>query len=70
MGQHIQVGKGVRPMLPKGSPIVGETPHRGLWLNLGHGSSGWATSCGSAQVLAGMMTQDLPSTDWLELALN
>jgi len=70
MGQQIQVWKGIRPMLPKGSPIVGATPHSGLWLNLGHGSSGWATSCGSAQVLAGMMTQDIPNTDWLELALN
>jgi len=70
MGQQIQVWKGARAMLPKGSPIVGQTPFDGLWLNLGHGSSGWATSCGSAQVLSGMMAQDIPDTDWLELALN
>jgi len=69
MGQHIQIWKGTRPMLPKGSPIVGSTPHQGLWLNLGHGSSGWATSCGSAQVLANMISQDAPSTDWMELSL-
>ena len=69
MGQHVQIWKGARPMLPKGSPIVSATPHPGLWLNLGHGSSGWATSCGSAHVLANMMNQDISSTDWLELSL-
>jgi D-amino-acid dehydrogenase len=28
----------------------------GVWLNLGHGSSGWALSCGSARVLADLMS--------------
>ena len=70
MGQQIQVWKGARAMLPKGSPIIGATPHSGLWLNLGHGSSGWATSCGSAQVLAGLMSHEISSSEWSELALT
>ena len=70
MSQQIQIWKGARAMLPKGSPLVGATPHSGLWLNLGHGSSGWATSCGSAEVLAGLMSEEIPSTDWMELGLN
>ena len=70
MGQQIQIWKGARAMLPKGSPLVGATPHPGLWLNLGHGSSGWATSCGSAQVLAGLMSEEIPKNDWMELSLS
>ena len=44
--------KGARPMLPDGPPVLGESGAPGIWLNLGHGSSGWALACGSAQVLA------------------
>ena len=51
----IQVWKGARPMLPDGPPIIGESGIPGLWLNLGHGSSGWALSCGSARALADQM---------------
>ncbi|VWX63068.1 D-amino acid dehydrogenase [Burkholderiales bacterium 8X] len=48
----VQQWKGARPMLPDGPPIIGSSGIRGVWLNLGHGSSGWALSCGSARVLA------------------
>ncbi|MFN7726168.1 MAG: D-amino acid dehydrogenase [Rubrivivax sp.] len=44
--------KGARPMLPDGPPVLGPSGAPGVWLNLGHGSSGWALACGSAQVLA------------------
>lgn len=48
----LQHWKGARPMLPDGPPVLGACGIKGLWLNLGHGSSGWALSCGSARVLA------------------
>ena len=48
-------GKGARPKLPDGPPIIGDSGLPGLWLNLGHGSSGWALSCGSARALADLM---------------
>jgi len=51
-GASVQVWKGARPMLPDGPPIIGDSGIPGLWLNLGHGSSGWALSCGSARALA------------------
>ena len=51
----IQVWKGARPMLPDGPPLIGASGIPGLWLNLGHGSSGWALSCGSARALADQM---------------
>jgi D-amino-acid dehydrogenase len=54
-GASVQVWKGARPMLPDGPPIIGDSGIPGLWLNLGHGSSGWALSCGSARALADVM---------------
>jgi len=51
----VQEWKGARPMLPDGPPIIGPSGLPGLWLNLGHGSSGWALSCGSARVLADLI---------------
>ena len=49
---QVQRWKGARPMLPDGPPVLGASGAPGVWLNLGHGSSGWALSCGSARVLA------------------
>ncbi|MDA7417482.1 D-amino acid dehydrogenase [Xenophilus arseniciresistens] len=51
----VQHWKGARPMLPDGPPLIGSSGVPGVWLNLGHGSSGWALSCGSARVLADMV---------------
>jgi D-amino-acid dehydrogenase len=50
-----QAWKGARPMLPDGPPRIGASGVPGLWLNVGHGSSGWALACGSAQRLAAMI---------------
>ena len=44
--------KGARPMLPDGPPVLGPSGVDGVWLNLGHGGSGWALSCGSARLVA------------------
>ena len=44
--------KGARPMLPDGPPVLGASGRPGVWLNLGHGSSGWALACGSARAVA------------------
>jgi D-amino-acid dehydrogenase len=50
-------------MLPDGPPVLGATHVRGLWLNLGHGSSGWALACGSARVVADLMAGRRPGVD-------
>jgi D-amino-acid dehydrogenase len=49
---HVQRWKGARPMLPDGPPLLGASGLPGVFVNLGHGSSGWALACGSARVLA------------------
>jgi D-amino-acid dehydrogenase len=55
--------KGARPMLPDGPPVLGASGAPGVWLNLGHGSSGWALSCGSARVLADQLAGRAPALD-------
>jgi D-amino-acid dehydrogenase len=52
MSHGVQQWQGARPMLANRPPAIGRAAQRGLWLNLGHGSSGWALSCGSARLLA------------------
>lgn len=58
-----QVWKGARPMFPDGPPIVGASGIPGVWLNLGHGSSGWALANGSARLLADLVGGRAPSID-------
>jgi len=49
-----------RSMLPDGPPVLGRSGIDGVWLNLGHGSSGWALACGSARLLADGWPAELP----------
>jgi D-amino-acid dehydrogenase len=62
-GATVQEWKGARPMLPDGPPLIGATGVPGVWINLGHGSSGWALSCGSARVIADLMSGRSPEVD-------
>jgi D-amino-acid dehydrogenase len=55
--------KGARPMLPDGPPVLGRSGIEGVWLNLGHGSSGWALACGSARVVADALASRPPPLD-------
>nr|MBP6765622.1 FAD-dependent oxidoreductase [Rubrivivax sp.] len=52
LAREAQHWKGARPMLPDGPPVLGASGAPGVWLNLGHGASGWTLACGSARVLA------------------
>ncbi len=63
MSGGVQEWKGARPMLPDGPPILGASGIPGVWLNLGHGSSGWALSCGSARAVADLMAGRAPEVD-------
>jgi len=51
---------GLRPMTPDGTPVVGPTPYRNLFLNTGHGTLGWTMACGSGRVLADMLSGRQP----------
>lgn len=62
-GAAVQEWKGARPMLPDGPPVLGATGVPGVWINIGHGSSGWALACGSARVVADLMAGQPPEVD-------
>ena len=63
LASGVQQWKGARPMLPDGPPLIGASGIPGVWLNLGHGSSGWALACGSARVLADVIGGREPGID-------
>ena len=65
-----QVWKGARPMLPDGPPVLGASGAPGVWVNLGHGSSGWALSCGSARVVADQLGGRTPAIDLAGLGIE
>ncbi|MES2017828.1 MAG: D-amino acid dehydrogenase [Pseudomonadota bacterium] len=60
---------GLRPMTPDGTPVIGATPYRNLYLNTGHGTLGWTMSCGSARVLTDIISGRRPeiSLDGLQM---
>ncbi|MFC0402197.1 D-amino acid dehydrogenase [Paraburkholderia rhizosphaerae] len=54
---------GRRPMMPDGAPLLGPSGIDHLWLNIGHGSTGWAMALGSGRVVADLVTQRRPEID-------
>ena len=67
-----QFWTGLRPMTPDGTPIIGKASavYNNIWLNTGHGTLGWTMACGSAQVLADLVTNRQPAIHSDDLALS
>ena len=61
---------GLRPMTPDGTPIVGATAVRNLFLNTGHGTLGWTMACGSGHVLADIVSGRSPAIDASDLSVG
>jgi D-amino-acid dehydrogenase len=61
---------GARPSLPDGPPLLGATPVRNVYVNIGHGSSGWAMAAGSGKVLADIISDRVPGIDLDGLTLS
>jgi D-amino-acid dehydrogenase len=53
----------LRPMTPDGPPILGLGRHRNLFFNSGHGHMGWTMACGTARIVADLMTGRMPELD-------
>ena len=51
---------GLRPATPDGTPIIGATRYRNLFLNTGHGTLGWTMACGSGRLLADLIARKRP----------
>jgi len=60
---------GLRPATPDGTPVVGATPYRNLFLNTGHGTLGWTMAAGSGRYLADLMDGRKPqiSTEGMDI---
>lgn len=61
---------GARPMLPDGPPVLGKTPISNLYVNTGHGSTGWVMACGSARVVTDVIAGRAPGIDLSGLTMD
>lgn len=61
---------GLRPMTPDGTPVIGGTKVKGLFLNTGHGTLGWTMSCGSAKLISDLVSGRKPEIDATDLAVS
>lgn len=61
---------GMRPMTPDGTPIVGATRFKNLYLNTGHGTLGWTMACGSGQLIADLISGTTPAIPFSDLAVT
>lgn len=60
---------GLRPMTPDGTPVIGKTRLDNLFLNTGHGTLGWTMACGSARVLADIISGAAPDIETADLSI-
>jgi D-amino-acid dehydrogenase len=61
---------GLRPMTPDGTPIIGATKFKNLYINSGHGTLGWTMACGSGRVLADLVSGRAPEIETADLGLG
>lgn len=67
--EHATFWTGLRPMTPDGTPIVGRTPYKNLWLNTGHGTLGWTMACGSGQLISDLISGRTPAIPYDDLGV-
>ncbi|MCJ0974743.1 D-amino acid dehydrogenase [Pseudomonas sp. PS1] len=67
--RQAELWTGLRPATPDGTPIIGATAYRNLFLNTGHGTLGWTMACGSGRLLADLLAKKRTqiSTDGLDI---
>ncbi|MBM7455057.1 D-amino-acid dehydrogenase [Oceanisphaera litoralis] len=56
--QTAKAWAGLRPATPEGTPLLGRSGIKNLWLNTGHGSLGFTLACGSADILASLINSE------------
>ena len=59
----------LRPVTAAGSPILGETPIKNLFLNVGHGAAGWTMGCATSRAVADVVLGQTPELDMTGLKL-
>ena len=61
---------GLRPMTPDGTPILGATRLKRLYLATGHGTLGWTMAAGTACVMADLISGRAPEIDLAGLTIE
>jgi D-amino-acid dehydrogenase len=61
---------GLRPMTPDGTPVIGPTRLRNLYLATGHGTLGWTMAAGTGRAMADLLTGRKPEIDFDGLTLQ
>jgi D-amino-acid dehydrogenase len=51
---------GMRPATPKGTPVIGATPHSNLWLNVGHGALGFTLALATGRIITDLVAGRAP----------
>lgn len=67
---NLDLWTGLRPATPDGTPIIGPTRYRNLFLNTGHGTLGWTMACGSARLLADLLAKKKPQISTEGMAIS
>ncbi len=67
---NVEFWTGLRPATPDGTPILGGTKIKNLFLNIGHGTLGWTMAAGCGRYLSDLMAGDTPeiSTEGLDIS--
>ena len=52
---------GMRPATPRGTPVIGATPHANLWLDAGHGALGFTLALATGRIVADLVAGREPA---------
>jgi D-amino-acid dehydrogenase len=61
---------GLRPMTPDGTPVIGATRRRRLFIATGHGTLGWTMAAGTGRVMADLISGREPEIDMAGLTID
>ena len=61
---------GMRPATPRGTPVVGATPHANLWLDVGHGALGFTLALATGRIVADLAAGRSPAVPLDGFTLN
>lgn len=67
---NVSFWSGLRPMTPDGTPVIGSSRYRNLYLNTGHGTLGWTMACGSGRIIADVISGKTADIDISDLGLS
>jgi len=55
----------LRPATPNNVPVIGRTRFPNVYMNTGHGTLGWTLACGSAALIADLISGRCPAVAFI-----